>query len=273
MTAVWGAMLGVLKAAGIVLALLSVLVLAVLLLPAGIGVRVDSSGAELRLHCGPVSFRLYPRRRKKPRADVPPEKAPEPPAAPPERAAARVEPPADRTERRAAPSRSPEPPPAAQQAPPPPAEQAPPPGPAPDEPEERGVIERIRDAFLADPAGYALHFFEVFRACAGPLMRSFRVRGLTAVWTVTGWDAACTAILYGQAITALNTALAIARDHIPIQADELRVEPDFLGRRRGERRLCFRVLTRPIFALIVGLRLLVRVRRDPVLLPPNREQA
>ena len=95
--------------------------------------------------------------------------------------------------------------------------------------EDTGLVDRIKAAVRADPVGYVRHLFSVLRASVGPLLRGFRVSKLNVIWTITGETAAETAILYGQTLTTLNTILAIAQDHIKIQADQLWLEADYTG--------------------------------------------
>ena len=127
-------------------------------------------------------------------------------------------------------------------------------------------MDRIKAAVRADPVGYVRHLFSVLRASVGPLLRGFRVSKLNVIWTITGETAAETAILYGQTLTTLNTILAIAQDHIKIQADQLRLEADYTGSAKQQRVVSFKLLLCPLLALVTVVRF---VWHDPQLLPPK----
>lgn len=135
--------------------------------------------------------------------------------------------------------------------------------------EDAGLVDRIKAAVKADPVGYVRHLFSVLRASAGPLLRGFRVSKLNVFWTITGQDAAETAILYGQTLTTLNTILAIAQDHIKIQADQLRLEADYTGSAKQQRVVSFKLLLCPLLALVAAVCFAWRAWHDPQLLPPK----
>ena len=130
-------------------------------------------------------------------------------------------------------------------------------------------MDRIKAAVKADPVGYVRHLFSVLRASAGPLLRGFRVSKLNVFWTITGETAAETAILYGQTLTTLNTILAIAQDHIKIQADQLRLEADYTGSAKQQRVVSFKLLLCPLLALVTAVCFAWRAWHDPQLLPPK----
>ena len=130
-------------------------------------------------------------------------------------------------------------------------------------------MDRIKAAVRADPVGYVRHLFSVLRASVGPLLRGFRVSKLNVIWTITGETAAETAILYGQTLTTLNTILAIAQDHIKIQADQLRLEADYTGSAKQQRVVSFKLLLCPLLALVTVVRFVWRAWHDPQLLPPK----
>ena len=113
------------------------------------------------------------------------------------------------------------------------------------------------------------HLFSVLRASVGPLLRSFRVSKLNVIWTITGETAAETAILYGQTLTTLNTILAIAQDHIKIQADQLWLEADYTGSAKQQRVVSLKLLLCPLLALVTVVCLVWHARHDPQLLPPK----
>ncbi len=119
------------------------------------------------------------------------------------------------------------------------------------------------------PVGYVRHLFSVLRASVGPLLRGFRVSKLNVIWTITGETAAETAILYGQTLTTLNTILAIAQDHIKIQADQLWLEADYTGSAKQQRVVSLKLLLCPLLALVTVVCFVWHARHDPQLLPPK----
>ena len=130
-------------------------------------------------------------------------------------------------------------------------------------------MDRIKAAVRADPVGYVRHLFSVLRASVGPLLRGFRVSKLNVIWTITGETAAETAILYGQTLTILNTILAIAQDHIKIQADQLWLEADYTGSAKQQRVVSLELLLCPLLALVTVVCFVWHARHDPQLLPPK----
>ena len=135
--------------------------------------------------------------------------------------------------------------------------------------EDTGLVDRIKAAVRADPVGYVRHLFSVLRVSVGPLLRGFRVSKLNVIWTITGETAAETAILYGQTLTTLNTILAIAQDHIKIQADQLRLEADYTGSAKQQRVVSLKLLLCPLLALVTVVRFVWHAWHDPQLLPPK----
>lgn len=135
--------------------------------------------------------------------------------------------------------------------------------------EDTGLVDRIKAAVRADPVGYVRHLFSVLRASVGPLLRGFRVSKLNVIWTITGETAAETAILYGQTLTTLNTILAIAQDHIKIQADQLWLEADYTGSAKQQRVVSFKLLLCPLLALVTVVCFVWRAWHDPQLLTPK----
>lgn len=130
-------------------------------------------------------------------------------------------------------------------------------------------MDRIKAAVRADPVGYVRHLFSVLRASVGPLLRGLRVSKLNVIWTITGETAAETAILYGQTLTTLNTILAIAQDHIKIQADQLWLEADYTGSAKQQRVVSLKLLLCPLLALVTVLCFMWHAWHDPQLLPPK----
>lgn len=302
MSAVLAVVLMVLKIIGMILLALLLLLLLALLLPAGIHFRWSHiGGLRLQLCYGPLHFTLYPRKadeekkaepkaetkqgntpKNEPTSAAPPKPTPPPAKAPEEPQKAEPAPPAEKEQGKPkAPETSPQP---EQAVPKPKAKSAPAsqPGAAaahapaaetpaaePQPEEDTGLVDRIKAAVRADPVGYVRHLFSVLRASVGPLLRGFRVSKLNVIWTITGETAAETAILYGQTLTTLNTILAIAQDHIKIQADQLWLEADYTGSAKQQRVVSLKLLLCPLLALITVVCLVWHARHDPQLLPPK----
>lgn len=299
MSAVLAVVLMVLKIIGMILLALLLLLLLALLLPAGIHFRWSHiGGLRLQLCYGPLHFTLYPRKADKeekkaetkqgntpktePASAAPPKPTPPPAKAPEEPQKAEPAPPAEKEQGKPkAPETSPQP---EQAVPKPKAKSAPasqpgaaaahapaaePPAAEPQPEENTGLVDRIKAAVRADPVGYVRHLFSVLRASVGPLLRGFRVSKLNVIWTITGETAAETAILYGQTLTILNTILAIAQDHIKIQADQLWLEADYTGSAKQQRVVSLKLLLCPLLALVTVVCFVWHARHDPQLLPPK----
>ena len=265
MSAVLAVVLMVLKIIGMILLALLLLLLLALLLPAGIHFRWSHTGGlRLQLCYGPLHFTLYPRKadeeekKAEPKAETkqgntpktePTSAAPPKPTPPPAKA-------------KSAPASQPGA--AAAHAP---AAETPAAEPQPEE--DTGLVDRIKAAVRADPVGYVRHLFSVLRVSVGPLLRGFRVSKLNVIWTITGETAAETAILYGQTLTTLNTILAIAQDHIKIQADQLWLEADYTGSAKQQRVVSLKLLLCPLLALVTVVCFVWHARHDPQLLPPK----
>ena len=272
MSAVLAVLLTVLKILGIVLAVILVLVAVVLVLPVGLSMRYEGKTLELRLRAGPVRILLYPRASQsaaQARQGAAPEAAPAGPgrdspkpvaprcawagesaaqAAGPAVPKASVAAPAGQPEKKAG-------------------EKSPNKNKASARPEKPGVVERVLGAFRSNPVEFLSHLFSLVMAAGGWLLHGVRITRLRVLWTVTREDASDTAITYGRAVAALNTALAVARDHMKIESEELRLEPDFTGERAAQRRISFELFTRPVIVLVIGVRLMRRFLHDPVLFP------
>lgn len=303
MSAVLAVVLMVLKIIGMILLALLLLLLLALLLPAGIHFRWSHiGGLRLQLCYGPLHFTLYPRKadeeekkaepkaetkqgntpKNEPTSAAPPKPTPPPAKAPEEPPKAEPAPPAEKEQGKPkAPETSPQP---EQAVPKPKAKSAPAsqPGAAaahapaaetpaaePQPEEDASLVDRIKAAVRADPVGYVRHLFSVLRASVGPLLRGFRVSKLNVIWTITGETAAETAILYGQTLTTLNTILAIAQDHIKIQADQLWLEADYTGSAKQQRVVSLKLLLCPLLALVTVVCFVWHARHDPQLLPPK----
>lgn len=303
MSAVLAVVLMVLKIIGMILLALLLLLLLALLLPAGIHFRWSHiGGLRLQLCYGPLHFTLYPHKadeeekkaepkaktkqgntpKTEPTSAAPPKPTPPPAKAPEEPQKAEPAPPAEKEQGKPkAPETSPQP---EQAVPKPKAKSAPAsqPGAAaahapaaetpaaePQPEKDTGLVDRIKAAVRADPVGYVRHLFSVLRASVGPLLRGFRVSKLNVIWTITGETAAETAILYGQTLTTLNTILAIAQDHIKIQADQLWLEADYTGSAKQQRVVSLKLLLCPLLALVTVVCFVWHARHDPQLLPPK----
>lgn len=290
MSAVLAVVLMVLKIIGMILLALLLLLLLALLLPAGIHFRWSHiGGLRLQLCYGPLHFTLYPRKadeeekkaetkqgntpKTEPTSAAPPKPTPPPAKAPEEPQKAEPAPPAEKEQGKPkAPETSPQP---EQAVPKPKAKSAPAaetPAAEPQPEEDTGLVDRIKAAVRADPVGYVRHLFSVLRASAGPLLRGFRVSKLNVIWTITGETAAETAILYGQTLTTLNTILAIAQDHIKIQADQLWLEADYTGSAKQQRVISLKLLLCPLLALVTVVCFVWHARHDPQLLPPKHPE-
>lgn len=291
MSAVLAVVLMVLKIIGMILLALLLLLLLVLLLPAGIHFRWSHiGGLRLQLCYGPLHFTLYPRKadeeekKAEPKAETKQGNTPktEPTSAAPPKPtppSAKAELPAQPTMEKqmeptvAKPAKAPETSPQPEQAVPKPKAKSAPaaetPAAEPQPEEDIGLVDRIKAAVRADPVGYVRHLFSVLRASVGPLLRGFRVSKLNVIWTITGETAAETAILYGQTLTTLNTILAIAQDHIKIQADQLWLEADYTGSAKQQRVVSLKLLLCPLLALVTVVCFVWHARHDPQLLPPK----
>lgn len=291
MSAVLAVVLMVLKIIGMILLALLLLLLLALLLPAGIHFRWSHIGGLcLQLCYGPLHFTLYPRKadeeekKAEPKAETkqgntpktePTSAAPPKPTPPPAKAELPAQPTMEKQMEPtvAKPAKAPETSPQPEQAVPKPKAKSAPaaetPAAEPQPEEDTGLVDRIKAAVRADPVGYVRHLFSVLRASVGPLLRGFRVSKLNVIWTITGETAAETAILYGQTLTTLNTILAIAQDHIKIQADQLWLEADYTGSAKQQRVVSLKLLLCPLLALVTVVCFVWHARHDPQLLPPK----
>lgn len=291
MSAVLAVVLMVLKIIGMILLALLLLLLLALLLPAGIHFRWSHiGGLRLQLCYGPLHFTLYPRKadeeekKAEPKAETkqgntpktePTSAAPSKPTPPPAKADLPAQPTMEKQTEptEAKPAKAPETSPQPEQAVPKPKVKSAPaaetPAAEPQPEEDTGLVDRIKAAIRADPVGYVRHLFSVLRTSMGPLLRGFRVSKLNVIWTITGETAAETAILYGQTLTTLNTILAIAQDHIKIQADQLWLEADYTGSAKQQRVVSLKLLLCPLLALVTVVCFVWHARHDPQLLPPK----
>ena len=112
-----------------------------------------------------------------------------------------------------------------------------------------------QDALL----GAARIFFGTLAPYRARLLRGITVQKLHVFWTVTGEDAADTAVAYGRRMALINNLLALARQFLTIRAESLRMEPDFTGEMAGKRIFSCQIRTRPYIILLI---LFYLMRRD-----------
>ena len=260
MTVLLGALVFLGRVLLILVLVLLVLAALLLVIPVGISFRwTPAAGAVVQACIGPVRRMLYPRRKKKHKkaekaptqksgADnaVPPsgEKPVRQPAEPAQPAAeTRPVPPEPHSEpRQAAKDATLEPDPEPSL---PPLEDLPQDELEPDE----------RDALLG--AGKVL--FQTLYPHRARLLRGVELRKVTIFWTVTGDDAADTAVAYGRRMALANNLLGLARQILTIRADSLRMEPDFTGEMAEKRIFSCQIRTRPYIILLI---LFYLMRRD-----------
>lgn len=251
MTAVLGGVLLALRILGIVLGLLLLAVAGILLLPVGLDIRWSAKeGAVWQAKAGPLRFPLYPFPDQPAGPDTPSATTGKAKRRPKRKPKQPPEAPAPRADRPAQPSREPESP------------QTPPAG-TPQPPKADGQTPQARPdpAAAGTPEGGQPDWGGLLaagRTLARALwpqrakwLRRVRVCHLKVFWTVTGTDAADTAISYGAYMAACNTALAVARDHLTIQSDLLRLEPDFTGEQKEKRSISCQILSRTYIILLV----------------------
>lgn len=273
-----------LRVLGVLVLLLAVLIVVLLWMPVGFDFDWRPGRLVLRADAGPLRLVLYPfsemhfkpgflrrRRPKKPRkktsgADHTPSRAP---SEAPEVSSRET---ASPTEEKAAPPDSPSGTVSAdagtgapQQSDAPPA-----PGSSPASRDEEtaeaqvmqemlgmaaGPMEQMLGQMAQDPRTFLEKNLEPLLETGGWLLSKVRVRHLRIVWTVTGADAADTAIRYGREIAFWNTLLALARDKLDLRADGLRLEPDFTGQLAKNRHLACQITVRMYIIVAIGLRM------------------
>lgn len=258
-------LLGALVLAGRILLILVLAVLAVavvlLLAPVGLTLRwTPAAGVSVGAYAGPLHRVLYPwQHRKKPKkeksapnkkekkesssisaAQPAPKPSPEP-----------VPPPPEKQPEAELPGQAQGPAPAASEE----ASAAPEPPLPPLEPVPEDLTPGEQDALL----GAARIFFGTLAPYRARLLRGITVQKLHVFWTVTGEDAADTAVAYGRRMALSNNLLALARQFLTIRAESLRMEPDFTGEMAGKRIFSCQIRTRPYIILLI---LFYLMRRD-----------
>lgn len=142
-----------------------------------------------------------------------------------------------------------------------------------------GAVELPDTAELeeGDPSAMALLgalrlFWQALAPRRDRILRGMRLDRLTVFWTVTGRDAADTAVAYGRRIALCNTLLALVRDRVCVRASSLRLEPDFTGSLGQNRFFSCQIRTRPYIIVLILLCLLRRDKRGKTPLDEIREQ-
>lgn len=250
-----------LKILGAALLILLLLLLAALLLPLGLDIRYAAGQWQVQARYALLHFALYPPKGAPQQAPSPAREAPKEPAAQkPPPPAAKAEP-AQNTQK--ADKTQPPPPPAAKaQAKPEPKPQA---GGLP-----FGIGARL-DAALAllqrDPVAFVKCAFGHLGWLGRGAAKSLRLDHVTVFWTVTGQDAAATAVTYGALLGALNTAWALLQQSVRVQADSLRLEPDFTGQQKADRCISLQVRSCAAVLLWLALRFARRLYKEPLWQP------
>lgn len=253
-------LLGTLVLVGRILLILVLVVLAVaavfLLAPVGLTLRwTPSQGVLVGAYAGPLHRILFPwQHRKKKKERKPPKAAPAAASSGPDsRAAAPADPTAGEQPVHIDPDPIPAAAPAGAKAGTPEPETEPPLPPIGPQPEELTPGEE--DALL----GAARIFFGALVPYRARLLRGVQVKELEIFWSVTGEDAADTAVAYGRWIALSNNLLTLARQYLTIRAKSLRLEPDFTGTLAEKRIFSCQIRTRPYIILLI---LFYLMRRD-----------
>lgn len=247
------------KILGAALLILLLLLLAALLLPLGLDIRYAAGQWQVQARYALLHFALYPPKSAPQQAASPAREAPKEPAAqkPPPPSAAKAEP-AQNTQK----ADKTQPPAAKAQAKPEPKPQA---GGLP-----FGIGARL-DAALAllqrDPVAFIKCAFGHLGWLGRGAAKSLRFDHVTVFWTVTGQDAAATAVTYGALLGALNTAWALLQQSVRVQADRLWLEPDFTGQQKADRCISLQVRSCAAVLLWLALRFARRLYKEPLWQP------
>ena len=265
-------LLAILKILGAALLLLLLLLLAALLLPLGLDIRYKAGRWQVQARYAMLHFTLYPPKSALQQAQSP---APETPKENPPAAEKPNPPPATEAEpaQNTQKADKPQPPP---KQPTPPADKAQ----AKPEPKPQagglpfGIGARL-DAALAllqrDPVAFVKCAFGHMGWLGRGLAKSLRLCHVTIFWTVTGQDAAATAVSYGALLGALNTAWALLQQSVRVQADSLRLEPDFTGQQKANRCISLQVRSCAAVLLWLALRFARRLYKEPLWQPQKQE--
>lgn len=259
-------LLVILKILGVLLLVLLLLLLAALLLPLGLDIRYTAGQWQVQARYAMLHFTLYPPKSAPQQTPSPAPETPKesPPAAKAE--PAQQTPPPQKADK-------PQPPP---KQPPPPADKAQ----AKPKPEKAGsglpfgIGERLAAAeelLQKDPAAFVRCAFGHMGWLGRGLAKSLRLCHVTVFWTVTGQDAAATAVTYGALLGALNTAWALLQQSVRVQADSLRLEPDFTGQQKANRCISLQVRSCAAVLLWLALRFARRLYKEPLWQPQKQE--
>lgn len=257
-------LLAILKFLGVLLLVLLLLLLAALLLPLGLDIRYKAGRWQVQARYAMLHFTLYPPKSAPQQAQSP---APEtPPKSPP---ATEAEPaqntPLPKTQEPPQ-KQPPEPKPAAKAKP---------------TPEKAGsglpfgIGERLAAAeelLQKDPAAFVKCAFGHMGRLGRGLAKSLRLCHVTVFWTVTAEDAAATAVSYGALLGAVNTAWALLQQSVRVQADSLRLEPDFTGQQKANRCISLQVRSCAAVLLWLALRFARRLYKEPLWQPQKQEK-
>ena len=252
----------ILKVIGVVLLVLLALVVLVLLTPMGAAGDWRAGTLSVRLKIGPLSFALWPRAEKPPSAKTggkPAGERPSPAQPAPQPQAAAPKPPE----------------PAAQKPVPPPSKAA---APEPEKTQKASplpaFLQKRLDAAIAyarkDPAAFAGTMLGHAGWFTKRLLKGLRIRHLCIWWSITGEDAAQTALRFGQMMTLSNNLLTYLRQFISIEADSLWLEPDFTGQQRSRRAVSGQLTARPGTLLLLAARFGWRLWHDPNFQPSDQ---
>lgn len=270
-------LLVILKILGVLLLVLLLLLLAALLLPLGLDIRYKAGRWQVQARYAMLHFTLYPPKSapqqtpspapETPQKNPPAAEKPNPPPAAKAEPAQQTPPPQKADKPQPPPKQPPETKPAAKaQAKPEPKPQA---GGLP-----FGIGARF-DAALAllqrDPVAFVKCAFGHMGWLGRGLAKSLRLDHVTVFWTVTGQDAAATAVTYGALLGALNTAWALLQQSVRVQADSLRLEPDFTGQQKANRCISLQVRSCAAVLLWLALRFARRLYKEPLWQPQKQE--
>lgn len=268
-------LLVILKILGAVLLLLLLLLLAALLLPLGLDIRYKAGRWQVQARYAMLHFTLYPPKSA-------PQQTPSPAPETPKESPPAAEKPNPPSAAKAEPAQQTPPPQKADKPQPPPKQPPPPVDKAQKKPEPKsqagglpfGIGARL-DAALTllqrDPVAFVKCAFGHLGRLGRGLAKSLRLCHVTVFWTVTGQDAAATAVTYGALLGALNTAWALLQQSVRVQADSLRLEPDFTGQQRANRCISLQVRSCAAVLLWLALRFARRLYKEPLWRPQKQE--
>lgn len=284
-----GIVLAILKGLGWFILAVLLLMIVALFVPLGIALDWKAERLTVRALYGPFKITLYPRKPERAsQPETPATKGYETPTEPPPKSEPIPKPAQTKVHTQdpvpsaASRQETVQPPPSSEEtvAPVPP---VPPTAPIPPEPpqpirpetpppkqEETDPLTALMQELEADPIAFLKKWLPKIKLVLGKLVRGIRVRHLNVFWTIHAEEANQTAILYGTAIAAANTLLAMAREIFEIQSDSLRLEPDFLGKLAEQRKIACEITTRPAILLGIAARILwAWFRREHTAAKPN----